>query len=125
MITLNAEQIKQLHGRLLTRTSGYPGIRDEASLEYALSAPSRASADLEPPPSVTAKIAQITFELIRNHPFVDGNKRTGVYAMLVLLELNNIEADFSDDDVYRIGVDIACGDMSEHQLLKRILARAT
>jgi death-on-curing protein len=50
-------------------------------------------------PSTAAKIARIAYGLVSNHPFVDGNKRIGTYAMMVLLELNHIDADFSDDDI--------------------------
>jgi death-on-curing protein len=63
----------------------------------------------------------MTFSLVGNHPFIDGNKRIGTYVMLVLLELNHIEADFSDAEIVRIGLSLADGSMNDRQLLDIIL----
>jgi death-on-curing protein len=68
-----------------------------------------------------AKIARITYGLVSNHPFFDGNKRIGTYVMMVLLELNNIEADFSDDEIVDIGLRLAGGTMNDGKLIKLIL----
>jgi death-on-curing protein len=54
---------------------------------------------------------------------VDGNKRIGTYVMLVLLELNYIETDFTDNDIIRIGLELADGKMNYEQLLRFILKR--
>ena len=72
-------------------------------------------------PSIEAKIARIAYGLVSNHPFVDGNKRIGTYVMLILIELNNIKADFTDGDIIRIGMELASGDVNETQLLSIIL----
>jgi len=53
---------------------------------------------------------------------VDGNKRISTYVMLVLLELNHIEAEFTDDDIIRIGIGLASGKMDYNDLLDVILA---
>jgi len=74
-------------------------------------------------PSTIAKIARIAYSLVCNHPFVDGNKRIGVYVMLVLLELNHIETEFSDDDVILIGLELADGKMDYDRLVKLIMER--
>ena len=55
---------------------------------------------------------------------MDGNKRIGTYVMAVFLELNHIEADFTDDDIIRIGLELASGKMSDKQLLDLILERS-
>jgi death-on-curing protein len=124
LITLNQEQVKHMHKRLRDSTGGLDGIRDEGLLDSALSAPFQTFDGAELYPSVAAKIARIAHGLICNHPFADGNKRVSAYVMLVLLELNHIEADFSDDDVVRIGLELASGEMSDGQLLELILARS-
>ncbi len=121
MITLTKEQLIRLHKRLLDATGGLEGIRDEAMLDSALSAPFQTFDGVEIYPSTTAKIARIAYGIVCNHPFVDGNKRTGIYVMLVLLELNRIAVDFTDDDLVRIGLDIANGKMTDKQLLDFIL----
>jgi len=124
MITLSNEQVKYLHKKLLDATGGLDGIRDEALLESALSVAFQTFDGVELYPSTAAKIARIAYGLVCNHPFADGNKRIGTYVMLVLLELNHIEANFTDDDVIRTGLELASGKMSDKQLFDLILARS-
>jgi death-on-curing protein len=124
MIILDKKQVAGLHEKLLGRTGGLHGIRDENLLESALSNPFQTFDGAELYPSTVAKIARTAYGLIRNHPFIDGNKRTGTYVMLVLLELNHIEADFSDGDLVRIGLGLANGSMDGTGLLGLILERA-
>jgi death-on-curing protein len=121
MITLTKEQVINLHERLLDSTGGLDGIRDEGMLESALATAFHTFDGTELYPSVVAKIARIAYGLVCNHPFVDGNKRIGTYVMLVLLELNHIAVGFTDDDVVRIGLELANGKMSDKQLLELIL----
>jgi death-on-curing protein len=124
MIILDKVQVIGLHNKLLEQTGGLDGIRDENLLESALSNPFQTFGGTELYPSTAAKIARIAYGLVCNHPFVDGNKRIGTYVMLVLLELNRIEADFSDDDIVRIGLELAGRSMSDTDLLGLILERA-
>jgi death-on-curing protein len=121
MKTLNKEQIKCLHKTILEATGGLKGICDDAMLDSALSAAFQTFNSVELYPSTVAKIARIAYGLVSNHPFFDGNKRIGTYVMLVLLELNCIEANFTDSDIIRIGLELANGKMSETQLLEFIL----
>ena len=65
----------------------------------------------------------MAYSLVCNHPFIDGNKRIGTYVMLVLLDLNRIEAGFTDDDVIHVGLELANGKMNDRQLLEIILER--
>ena len=123
MINLSKEQVKRLYIKMVEATGGSYGIRDEALLDSALTAPFQTFDGIELYPSVIAKIARIAYNLVCNHPFVDGNKRIGTYVMLVLLELNYVEADFTDDDVIRIGLELASGKMDYQQLLDLILER--
>ena len=121
MITLANEQIKRLHKKLLDATGGLDGVRDEAMLDSALSVAFQTFDGVELYPSTAAKIARIAYGLVCNHPFVDGNKRLGTYVMAVLLELNHIEIDFTDNDIIRIGLELASGMMNDKQLLELIL----
>jgi len=124
MIMLSKEQIKRLHKKQLEATGGLDGIRDEALLESALSSAFQTFGGAELFPSTVAKIARIAFGLVSNHPFVDGNKRIGTYVMLVLLEVNNIMIDFSDDDIIRIGLELASGNMTDENLRDLILEKS-
>ena len=124
MIVINKEQVKNLHNVLIDKTGGAGGIRDEGLLESALASSFHTFDGEELYPSTTAKIARIAYSLVNNHPFVDGNKRVGTYVMLVLLELNNIIVDFTDEDIIKIGLEMASGKMDDTQLLELILERA-
>ena len=121
MITLSQEQMKRLHKKMVDATGGLDGIRDEAMLDSALSVAFQTFDGIELYPSTAAKIARIAYGLVCNHPFIDGNKRIGTYVMMVLLDLNQIETDFSDDDVIRIGLELANGSMNDKQLLDLIV----
>jgi death-on-curing protein len=124
MIVLTKEQVKRLHKKLLDNTGGLDGIRDESILDSALAAPFQTFDSVELYPSTVAKIARMVYSLVCNHPFIDGNKRIGVYMMLVLLEINHITAEFTDDDVIHIGLELAKGNMDDKQLLDIILERS-
>jgi len=124
MITLSKDQVKRLHKILLDATGCLDGIRDESLLDSALSIAFQTFDGVELYPSTAAKIARIAYGLVCNHPFVDGNKRIGTYVMAVLLELNHIEAEFSDNDIFRIGLELADGKMNDKQLLDLILERS-
>jgi len=123
MITLSKGQVKRLHTKVLEATGGPDGVRSEPLLESALASPFQTFDGVELYPTVIAKIARIVYSLVCNHPFIDGNKRIGTYVMLVLLELNHIETDFSDDDIIHIGLELASGQMEYEQLLYIILGR--
>ena len=105
-------------------TGGLDGVRDDGMLDSALASPFQTFDGEELYPSTAAKIARIAYSLVCNHPFVDGNKRIGTYVMLVLLELNRIEASFTDEDIIYIGLELATGKMSDKQLLDLILLRS-
>ena len=125
MITLNKEHVKRLHTKMLEATGGPDGIRDESLLDSALAAPFQTFDGVEFYPSILEKIAQITYSIVCNHPFVDGNKRIGTYVMLILLELNHINAEFNDDDIVGIGLELASGEMNYNQLRSLIMKRTT
>ena len=123
MIALDQKQVIRLHKKMVKATGGLDGIRDESLLNSALSVAFQTFDGVELYPSTAAKIARIAYGIVSNHPFVDGNKRIGTYVMMVLLELNRIETDFTDDDVIRIGLELASGVMNDKQLLDLILER--
>ena len=109
MKRLSVRQVRVLHAQVLAEIGGAPGLRDEALLESAVDAPEAGFGEQELYPSVEAKAARLAFGLVRNHPFVDGNKRVGVLAMLVTLEGNGIDLDISDDDLIALGLGLAEG----------------
>ena len=90
---LTVEAVKAIHGEVLAADGGAAGIRDETLLESAVAAP-QASMMGQPLISDPLEIAAAyLFYICRNHPFLDGNKRTALAACLVFLETNGLLPD--------------------------------
>ena len=86
---LTASAVKAIHAEVLAAHGGSSGIRDEALLESAAAAP---QATMTGQPLISDRVeiaAAYLFYLYRNHPFIDGNKRTALAACLVFLEIND------------------------------------
>lgn len=69
-------------------------------------------------PSSLDNIIQVTYSLIENHCFVDGNKRIGVIVLLYLLKINEIKHNLSNEDIIEIGLKVASGEISKEELRK-------
>lgn len=121
MIKLTKELIVLLHTDLVNQTGGMNGIRDEGLLESAVNAPFQSFDSVEQYPSIQQKAARLGFGLIKNHAFIDGNKRIGAHAMLVFLELNGISLQYSQDELSNVILDIASGNKGFEELLSWII----
>ena len=102
-----------LHERQLAEHGGGAGVRDEALLESALARPQQLFAYGDPPPDLAALAASLAFGLARNHPFVDGNKRTAHVCYRVFLALNDAELEASGEEKYVRMLSLAEGSLSE------------
>ena len=102
-------------------TGGDPNLRDIALLESALESAFQTLDGKELYPSKEEKGARLGYSLISNHAFVDGNKRIGMYIMLTFLEVNGIRIYPSADEVIRVGLAVASGDMEYEELLEWII----
>lgn len=121
MIKLTKKQVLFLHNDLIAQTGGTEGLRDEALLDSALNAPFQSFGGVDAYPSIQQKGARLGFGLIKNHAFVDGNKRIGAHAMLVFLSLNGIDLSFSQDELSNTVLGVASGENTFEDLLKWIL----
>ena len=121
MIILSKEQIILLHSNLITETGGSEGIRDEQLLESAINAPFQTFDNIEVFPSIQQKAARLGYGLIKNHAFVDGNKRIGSHAMLVFLALNKIELEYTQSELSDTILKVASDEYLFEDLLKWIL----
>ncbi len=120
MTILSKEQILMLHSQLIKTTGGIDGLRDEGLLESALNAPFQTFGGTDAFPSLQQKAARLGYGLIKNHPFIDGNKRIGAHVMLVFLALNKIELEYTQDELSDIILKTAAGECSFHDLLEWI-----
>lgn len=125
MICFSKQQLLKMHSDLLAQTGGLDGLRDEGLLESALAAPFQTYDAQELFRSIQEKAARLAYGLIQNHPFIDGNKRIGTHAMLVLLALNGIELIYTQDELSDIILKIAASTASYEDLLAWILKHET
>lgn len=121
MRNLSKKQVLALHSDLIREFGGTEGIRDEGLLESALAAPLQ-TFDGEPVyPSLQAKAARLGFGLVSNHPFMDGNKRTGAHVMLVFLALNGVELRYEQQELIDAFLSVASGGSDWRDLQRWIL----
>ncbi len=85
---LTAEQVLFIHARVISETGGSHGIRDLGLLESAVARPQATFDGVDLHPDLFPKAAVLMHAIIKNHPFMDGNKRTGVVAVGLFLQLN-------------------------------------
>ena len=121
MIKFSQEKVLLLHKLITEETGGDPNIRDLALLDSALESAFQTFDGQELYPSKEEKGARIGYALISNHAFVDGNKRIGMYVLLTFLEVNGIRIYPSEEEVVRVGLEVASGKMEYAELLEWIL----
>lgn len=121
MIILSKTQIIKLHEQLIEETGGLNGIRDEGMLDSALRVPFQIFDGEDIYPSIQQKAARLCFGLVKNHSFVDGNKRIGVHVMLVFLALNGIELRYTQTELSDIILNLAADNIGFSELLSWIL----
>ena len=111
MIQLSQEQILTLHEMIIDETGGSHGLRDQGALDSALSQPLMTFGGQDLYPALAEKAAAMGFSLIANHPFVDGNKRIGIGAMILFLRANGQDISADVDEQERVVLAVAAGEM--------------
>jgi death-on-curing protein len=102
-----------IHRRQLAQHGGSAGVRDLGLLASALARPQNLFAYAQTPPDLAALAASYAFGLVRNHPFVDGNKRTALVVLRTFLRLNGRDLVATQEEKYRAVLALADGQMSE------------
>ena len=110
-VTLSVNTVLAMHRLIAERTGGSPELREIGLLESGLNAPFQTFGGEELYPSVLEKGVTLGYGLICNHPFVDGNKRIGMLAMLTFFKLNGCEITASSEEIARVGLAVASGEM--------------
>lgn len=103
-------------------TGGTDGIRDIRLLDSALESIYATFDGKELYPTKEEKAAKLGYGLVSNHAFIDGNKRIGIYVMLMFLEVNGIPIDVPNKEIVRVGLALADGSMKYKELLEWIRA---
>jgi death-on-curing protein len=110
---LTLDDVLSLHADQITRYGGSPLVRDVGLLESAVAMPAATFGGERLHASLEEQAAAYLFHLVKNHPFVDGNKRTGLMAMLVFLGLNGRRLEAPDDDLTDLVMGVAAGRLTK------------
>ena len=116
---LNSNEVLAIHARQIAEHGGIDGVRDLGLLESALARPQNLHA-YEPEADIASLAAAYAFGIAKNHPFLDGNKRTAHVTMRTFLVLNGIEFTATQEDKYLTIINLAAGDLSEEELAEWI-----
>lgn len=113
---LSISQVIDIHERQIKKFGGSLGIRDEGLLDSAIAQPQATFGGELLHPTVSEQAAAYLYHLVKNHPFVDGNKRTGFAVMLVFLNLNGYCLNMSQDAAYNLVLQVARAETSKDEL---------
>jgi death-on-curing protein len=113
---LTIREILAIHDLQLAHHGGATGIRDQSLLESALARAQNIAAYAEDTPPLAVLAAAYGGGIVRNHPFVDGNKRTGLMAAFVFIERNGGKVIASPQEAYVVFYDLAAGKLTEDEL---------
>lgn len=108
---LTIDEVLEIYSRVMQQSGGEIGIRDIGGLESAVAQPRVTFGGEELYPTVVGKAAALGYSLIQNHPFIDGNKRTGHAAMEMFLILNGFEIVADVDEQEEIVLRLASGNL--------------
>ena len=123
IVWLLEETVIAIHQRQISEHGGSEGLRDEGPLVSALARPQNVLAYAQPPPDLAVLAAAYAYGIARNHPFVDGNKRTALVAARTFLLLNGVNLEANQDEKYLTFLQLAQGTLTEEQLADWIRKR--
>jgi death on curing protein len=115
MIWLTTAMVETFHRESLVMFGGGDGLRDAGLLASALARPQNVFA-YEPEADVFRLAASYCHGIVKNPPFVDGNKRTGTLAAIAFLALNGVEVVFDEPDIVVMVIGLASSEVSEEQM---------
>jgi death on curing protein len=116
MKNISIEEVVVFQKKIIDKTGGAIGIRDLGLIESALNNALVTFDGQDLYKETEEKISVITFALIKNHGFVDGNKRIGIAVMILLLRLNRISIVYTQEELVNLGLGIADGSLKEEDI---------
>ena len=117
----SVENVVTIHSELIRHIGGSSGIRDENLLDMSVNATFQTFGGVDLYPTLVEKAAHLTYSLIKNHPFIDGNKRIGVTVMIVFLKANGIEIVCTNEELAALGWGLADGSITKDNLTDWII----
>src|SRR4030095_14077669 len=122
---ISIKEVEQLHRILIDKFGGSHGIRDNSALESALARPFQTFDEKELYASALEKASSLIESILINHPFTDGNKRTGYTLLRLFLIKNGIDIAASQDNKYEFVIDIASGGLKYEGIVSWLTANTT
>lgn len=113
---LSVDEVLDLHEQLVDRFGGSQGLRDLGMLESAVAMPRAGFGDSYLHEDIFEMAAAYLFHIVMNHPFIDGNKRTGTHAALVFLADNGHRVALSQDEKYDLVIGVCEGTLTKKGL---------
>ena len=117
---ISIDYILKLHEKLISATGGSNGIRDIGLLKSAIENSKSTFTGEDLYKSIEEKCSNICYSIISNHAFIDGNKRIGIYVMLILLEYNGTKLCFTQKELIDLGLGVAKGELKQKNILEWI-----
>jgi death on curing protein len=117
-IHLTAEQVLFIHYRLVSETGGEHGVRDLGLLESAIARPRATFGDQELYKNIFEKAASLMESLVSKHPFVDGNKRTGIACTVLFLKQNGIVFSAKNSELEKFTLRVASSKIKLPEMAK-------
>ena len=110
---LSTETVIAIHEELINKIGGGHGVRDEKLLDMSVNSPYHTFDGNDLYPTLVEKAAHLAFSLIKNHPFIDGNKRIGVTVMIIFLRSNGVKFECTNEELADFGLGLADGSYDE------------
>lgn len=116
IIFLDVEDVLAIHADQITRYGGSDGLRNQGLLESAVMMPRTSFAGQYAHDNLYAMAAAYLYHIVMNHPFVDGNKRTGIVCAIAFLELNGVQINPDNDALADFVFEVAQGKKDKTQI---------
>lgn len=120
MKSISVEQLILFQKKIISASGGSVGVKDIGLVESALNRHKATFDGVDLYPTIIEKISATTVSLVKNHGFVDGNKRVGVTVMLILLKLNEISISYTQQELIDLGLGLASGELNEEDVKRWI-----
>lgn len=113
---IDLELVISIHKLLIKEFGGSDGLRDLSVLESAINRPFQTFDQIDLYPNTADKAAAIIESIVKNHPFIDGNKRTGYVVMRLMLMEDDLDIQATEDEKYDFVIKIADGRLDFEQI---------
>lgn len=124
VVFLELDEVLAIHSESLRRFGGLAGVRDVGLLESAVAMPRATMFGELLHPTLVEQAAALLFHLVKNHPFVDGNKRAGLGAALVFLGTNGVWVEATNAELVALTLGVADGSTSKSEVAVFLAAHA-